>query len=63
MSETVNAQDIYALIRFKNGKTEKRELYLGSSFLSQSSRFIPVYDQVSGITIFDSNGKARNVQY
>jgi hypothetical protein len=59
----VNPSDISALIRFKNGKTEKREFYSGSSFLSQSSGFIPVRDDVSGITIFEKNGNKRDVQF
>ena len=36
----VDPTDIYALIRFKNGKIQKQEFYYGSSFLSQSSRFL-----------------------
>ena len=59
----VNPSDISALIRFKNGKTEKREFYSGSSFLSQSSGFIPVNEDVSGITIFEKNGNKREIQF
>jgi hypothetical protein len=59
----VKPTDISALIRFKNGKTEKREFYSGSSFLSQSSCFIPVNDNVTGITIFEKSGNKRDIQF
>jgi hypothetical protein len=58
----VNANDAYALIKYKNGKTEKQEFYYGSSFLSQSGRFIESDDNISSIVIFDTRGNSRAVK-
>ncbi|MFA6084078.1 VCBS repeat-containing protein [Mucilaginibacter sp.] len=60
-SITVQPADAYALINLKNGKTTKQEFYYGSSFLSQSARFISMNDQIKSITIFDNKGKQRTV--
>jgi hypothetical protein len=58
----VNPNDAYALIRYKNGKVDKQEFYYGSSFLSQSARFIKAGDNISSITIFDTKGNSRVVK-
>jgi hypothetical protein len=53
--------DVKALIRYKNGKTLLQEFYYGSSFLSQSGRFIEVNDQVSSVEVTDSKGVQRKI--
>ncbi|MEP7108542.1 MAG: VCBS repeat-containing protein [Ferruginibacter sp.] len=58
----INPSEVAALIRYKNGKTEKREFYDGSSFLSQSARFININEQIAGITILDNKGSRREIQ-
>ncbi|HEY4323075.1 MAG TPA: VCBS repeat-containing protein [Mucilaginibacter sp.] len=58
----VNANDAYALIKYKNGKTEKQEFYYGSSFLSQSGRFVESDGKMSSIVIFDTRGNSRVVK-
>jgi len=58
----VNPNDAYALIKYKNGKTEKQEFYYGSSFLSQSGRFIELNDNISNVVIFDTRGNSRVVK-
>jgi len=58
----VNPNDAYALIIYKNKKVEKQEFYFGSSFLSQSARFIEANDNISRVIIFDNNGKSRIVK-
>src|SRR4030095_2306895 len=55
--------EVSSLIRYKNGKTEKREFYYGSSFLSQSARFINTDENMSGITILDNKGAQRVIQF
>ena len=40
--------DMYATIKYKNGKITKQEFYYGDSFLSQSGRFINI-DHHNGI--------------
>jgi hypothetical protein len=55
--------EIFAIIKFRNGKTEKREFYFGSSFLSQSARVIDISRNVSAVTIFDIEGKKRTLDF
>ncbi|HWJ89532.1 MAG TPA: hypothetical protein VNR87_00390, partial [Flavisolibacter sp.] len=57
----VAPDDASAIIKLKNGKAGRKEFYYGASFLSQSSRFIQVNDQVSSIEITDTKGNKRNV--
>jgi hypothetical protein len=57
-----SATDSYALITYKNGKTEKQEFYYGSSFLSQSARFVKLNDQMVSITFFDDKNTGRTVK-
>ena len=52
--------DASALLTDKQGRRTKYELYYGSSFLSQSSRFIPVNPRtVSQIRVADYKGQSR----
>ena len=48
-------------VTLANGKKRKEELYFGDSFLSQSSRFLPVNKNVAAVEIKDSNGKVRRI--
>jgi len=57
----LNPSDVSALIQFKNGKISKEEFYYGSSFLSQSSRFLSIDDNVSSVQITDSKGQTRKI--
>ena len=52
--------DAYAMIRLKNGKQFKHEFYHGSTYLSQSSRSLPIPVEVESVTIFDFSGQMRN---
>ena len=49
--------------KYKNGKIEKKEFYYGSSFLSQSGRFVNIEEDVSDITIFDNKGGQRTIHF
>lgn len=51
--------DVTAVIQYKNGKKQKRELNYGASLLSQSARFINVDESVLSVTIKDSKGNER----
>jgi hypothetical protein len=56
--------DGYAIIKFKDGRTQKRENYFGSSFLSQSARFLAIdKTNVQSVTIFDNKGNERQVPF
>ncbi|MBS1947367.1 MAG: VCBS repeat-containing protein [Bacteroidetes bacterium] len=56
----VEPDDVSAMIKYKNGESRKEEFYYGNSFLSQSSRFIAVDDNVEAVTIKNSKGKLRS---
>lgn len=59
----IDPGDRSAMIRYKNGKIRKEEFYFGSSFLSQSARFVQVDSTVAGITITDGKGRNREVHW
>ena len=54
--------DVSALIKYKNGIVRKEELYYGSSFLSQSARFINLDENVTSVDLIDFHGRTRKVQ-
>lgn len=53
--------DVLAEIKYKDGKTERRELYYGYSLLSQSGRSLFVNDQAVSVIVTDSKGGKREV--
>ena len=53
--------DRYALVKYKNGSLRKEEFYYGSSFLSQSARFLTIGKDVSTVTITNAKGIARTL--
>jgi hypothetical protein len=59
----INPSDRYALIKYKNGSTEKKEFYYGSSFLSQSARFIEVNENMASVTIVTNKEQSRSVSF
>nr|MBC7613183.1 VCBS repeat-containing protein [Pseudopedobacter sp.] len=58
---TILPDDVSALITFKNGKKRKQEFYYGSSFLSQSGRFLTIPEQTSVVYITNTKGIKRKV--
>ncbi len=54
-----NSNDFYAVLKYKDGKTERIELTYGSGFLSQSSRAIRVSSDVVEATIVNFQGESR----
>ena len=59
----ITPADVSALIQFKNGTIRKEEFYYGSSFLSQSSRFLTIGDDVTLVQITDSKGNTRRLAF
>jgi hypothetical protein len=57
----LQADDVSVVIKYKNGKTRKQELYYGTSFLSQSSRFLSVNNSIQSIEVTDAKNKKRNL--
>lgn len=53
--------DISAFIKLKSGQTRKLELYFGSSFLSESGRFLNTDESMSSVEITNSKGNKRLV--
>ncbi len=49
-----------ALVMLKNGKKRKEEFFYGSSYLSQSGRFININPTIKSIEIFSNMAKIRN---
>ncbi|MEO7213627.1 VCBS repeat-containing protein [Mucilaginibacter sp.] len=53
--------DMFATIRYKNGKAAKQEFYNGQSFLSQSGRFFNIDSSMAAVTITDNAGHKRDI--
>jgi hypothetical protein len=53
--------DVAVILKYKNGLSRKQELYNGSSFLSQSSRFLNIDNNILSAEIIDNKGKKRNL--
>jgi len=55
--------EVSADIHYRNGATRRTELYYGSSFLSQSARFLSIDEDITRIIIWNGKGeKKRNCQ-
>lgn len=59
---TVNPDDAYAVIRYKNGSVRKQEFYYGDSFLSQSARYCMPGASANSIIITNTKGVSRVVE-
>jgi hypothetical protein len=53
--------DVSAVVKYRNGKKQKQECYYGSSFLSQSARFIATDKNVLSVTITEETGRQRKI--
>lgn len=64
-SRQINLQpgDVSAEILFKDGRKQRQEFYYGSSFLSQSARFLCIGDNVESAVIEDYVGKTRKLSF
>ncbi|RYZ47417.1 MAG: VCBS repeat-containing protein, partial [Sphingobacteriales bacterium] len=54
--------DVSAILKLKNGKTRKTDLNHGSSFLSQSGRFVVADKNISSVIITNSLGVQRTIE-
>ena len=57
----LNPDDFFADVVCRDGTKRKIEFYYGSTYLSQSSRVMPVYSYFKKITITNFNGVKREV--
>ena len=55
--------DDYAVIYLKNGSKRREEIYHGTSFLSQSSLFISISNQISAVEITNKKGEKRRLSF
>ncbi|TAF46178.1 MAG: RNA-binding protein [Sphingobacteriales bacterium] len=58
---TLNNNDQYAIITLKNGKKRKEEFNYGTSYLSQSARFIQLNHHIKSIQIVNNKQQTRTV--
>ena len=54
--------DVFAILRIKNGQKRKEEFGYGSSFFSQSGRFIQLNPSILSIEITNNKKQTRNIQ-
>ncbi len=54
------SRETTAIVSLKNGKKRKQEYFYGSSYLSQSGRFVNIDATIDSIHFFSNNVKARN---
>lgn len=57
----VKPDDVSAIVKLRNGQIQKREISYGSSFLSQSGRFLTVDNNVVSITVTNTKNQNRKV--
>lgn len=60
---SVNSDDTYAIITFRNGMKCRKEFYYGSSYLSQSSRRLTISPNIHSVAIYNSAGKKREFSF
>jgi hypothetical protein len=53
--------DEYATLTFADGTSRRQELYYGSTYLSQSSRYLRLAPQVVKVVVHDSRGQSRSL--
>ena len=58
---SLNPSDVSAVVTYKDGHKQKREISYGSSFLSQSARFLNVDDNINAVDIKDYKGNVRRL--
>ncbi|MBE9585425.1 VCBS repeat-containing protein [Mucilaginibacter sp. JRF] len=58
---SVKPDDMSAKISYRDGRSQKQEFYYGSSFLSQSGRFLTLGNNVSAVTVTNNKGQSRNI--
>jgi hypothetical protein len=54
--------DVSAIVTYKNGVKQKREVNYGSSFLSQSGRFLNIDNTIASLEIKDNKGNTRQIK-
>jgi len=55
----LQAGDVKAELRLRDGRVRRQEFYYGESYLSQSGRFLEIGDEVVSVEIIDEKGQKR----
>jgi len=55
--------DVSAIVTYKDGRHQKRETGYGTSFLSQSARFLNIDSNVVSVEIKNNRGEVRKYRY
>jgi hypothetical protein len=55
--------DSWLVLEYEDGTREKKELYHGAGYLSQSTRAISIPSTVRRIKVYDFNGNERTIEY
>jgi hypothetical protein len=58
----IGPQDAYAEVSAKDGSVTRQEFYYGSSFLSQSARFLKISPDVQKVKIVFNDGRCREIK-
>ena len=53
--------DVSTVVRYRNGITQQREVGYGSSFLSQSARFLNIDSNIVSVQVKDYKGNTRQL--
>ena len=56
-------RDAYAVITLADGKKRRQELHYGSTYLSQSSRYLKAAGKAQQAVIYDASGRSRTHQF
>jgi hypothetical protein len=60
---SLHSDDVSLVVKYKNGKTQKREINYGSSFLSQSARFTTIDSNMTSIEVSNTAGVKRIINF
>lgn len=60
---SINPDETYALINFRNGAKRRQEFYYGSGYISQSSRHLPISPDIQSVIIYNSAGNKRELKF
>jgi len=55
----LNADDVSALVIYKDGRRQRRETGYGNSHLSQSARYILIDASIAAVEVTNSKGVTR----
>ena len=57
----LNNDDQYTIVSLKNGEKRKEEYFYGSSYLSQSDRFVILNSSIKSVQIFNNKQQSRTI--